>query len=426
MNPWRVFIVALLLSLGLLSPAAGQTEVRFAWKLKSGEVVWYAETISFQESRTSGDRTQRETGRSKASRVLRVFEVDPADVMLVEVALEHEARTFGGRRLDPMDSPRMFRLQPNGQVKERLWGADHMEYFPFPLPDRPVRIGDTWASDGRFGEQRFLAGGKGAFTLAEVMQAAEGLVARVRYRIEGLEGGPPIGTPNVSLGLLGSTVVTGEYLWGVDQARLLQASGELRRLREWQVVIQGQTYQRRDELQVALRQEILATPNIPVPQVFEDELIVPGKGIALVDLTAPMDQMIAKFGPGYREIDIAARSKVLIWPNGMGAYLDNADPTKIVALQTTDRLYRTERGLGVGSSQGAVLMSYGLSPTRLERQVAGHGGVRILIYNDLGIAFAVTSDAAHANRSDGHAPLGAVDWVIVFPPQTGEKLFPPP
>ncbi len=54
------------------------------------------------------------------------------------------------------------------------------------------------------------------------------------------------------------------------------------------------------------------------------------------------------------------------------------------------------------------------------------GGVRVLIYNEQGIAFAITSDQAHADRGPNHAPIGAVDWTTVFPPGGAGKIYPLP
>ncbi len=54
------------------------------------------------------------------------------------------------------------------------------------------------------------------------------------------------------------------------------------------------------------------------------------------------------------------------------------------------------------------------------------GGVRFLIYDDQGIAFAITSDAEHARRGPAHAPIGAVDWITVFRPGGAGKIYPLP
>jgi len=43
-----------------------------------------------------------------------------------------------------------------------------------------------------------------------------------------------------------------------------------------------------------------------------------------------------------------------------------------------------------------------------------------------GIAFAITSDKEHASRGPSHAPIGAVDWITVFPPGGASKIFPMP
>jgi hypothetical protein len=74
-------------------------------------------------------------------------------------------------------------------------------------------------------------------------------------------------------------------------------------------------------------------------------------------------------------------------------YLDPADRAKIAGLRVSARAYQTEKGLRFGSSEGAALLAHGLSPVKINATVPNIGGVRMLIYNDHGIAFAITSDA---------------------------------
>jgi hypothetical protein len=52
--------------------------------------------------------------------------------------------------------------------------------------------------------------------------------------------------------------------------------------------------------------------------------------------------------------------------------------------------------------------------------------MRILVYNDLGVAFGVVSEAALAARAIGPIPAGLVRWVTVFPPGAAARIYPMP
>lgn len=68
----------------------------------------------------------------------------------------------------------------------------------------------------------------------------------------------------------------------------------------------------------------------------------------------------------------------------------------------------------------------GATLTMTVEELTARGAVRMLVYDDQGIAFAITSDKEHAARSGRHAPMGAVDWIVIFAPGDAGKIFPLP
>ena len=70
-----------------------------------------------------------------------------------------------------------------------------------------------------------------------------------------------------------------------------------------------------------------------------------------------------------------------------------------------------------------MLIAYGMTPTRVDLTLPELGAMRFLIYDDLGVAFALNLDSAHAARGASHAPVGAVDWTIIFTPGTAGRIF---
>jgi hypothetical protein len=178
---------------------------------------------------------------------------------------------------------------------------------------------------------------------------------------------------------------------------------------------------------IAERREALAAERVTVPAVSPDRLIAPGKGIGPFTLDLPVAELTSRLGaPRSRDPDVGFRAPSLGWPNGLAGFVDPADQTKLVGLEIADRSYRTDKGIGFGSSQGAVLLAYGMPPARVEMTIPNLGGARLLIYNEQGVAFAITSDESHAERGPEHAPIGAVDWITVFPPGGAARIFPLP
>lgn len=112
------------------------------------------------------------------------------------------------------------------------------------------------------------------------------------------------------------------------------------------------------------------------------------------------------------------------WRNGLVAYVVVEADHKVVGLETSDRRYRSARGVGVAMSEGAVRLAYGLAPVRLEMRLPDLGDYRLLIYDNEGIAFAVVSEENLRTRRVLPIPVGLVAWVTVFPAGEGGRIFP--
>jgi hypothetical protein len=186
-----------------------------------------------------------------------------------------------------------------------------------------------------------------------------------------------------------------------------------------------------------MRLEALPRDKVVAAAVGPDSLIAPGKAVGVFALDQRMDDLGGKLGsPGSGVsapdstmwgADRGFLSVEASWPNGLVAYLDLQDRSALLGLGIADRRFRTEKGLGVGSSQGAVLFAHGMSPTRLDMtSPSGSYVVQVLIYNDDGIAYAITAGDNRSKRTRSRTPVGAVRWIVIFPPGSAGKIFPLP
>ncbi len=177
-----------------------------------------------------------------------------------------------------------------------------------------------------------------------------------------------------------------------------------------------------------MRRALLPADSVTAPEVAAEFLITPGKGIGATTLEMPVAEITGRLGaPGSNApdgtmwgADLGFRPLVVQNWRGLVGYIDREDETKLVGLGVADRRYRSAKGLSVGSAYGAVLFGHGMAPTRFELRGA-RSVTRVLIFNDQGIAFGFTADRTHPGTDGG--PLGAVDWIIVFPPGGAAKVF---
>ncbi|MGH2406080.1 MAG: hypothetical protein ACRDGN_16720 [bacterium] len=417
--------LALLLGFSRL-PASGQQEtVNLQFTLARGEALFYADSGEFDAIVELPNERQRTQIRSEARLAVRVLDVDSSGIMLVESVSEDLRLVAGGETEEPVDEPMLVKVRRDGRIVERVANAEGVEDFPYALPGRAVRVGEAWTRQGAISQAGFTSQGATTLTLQSIERVGTERVARVRYRTEGtmVPGRPP--QPGTQVRLTGTMRVEGEFQWSVERGRPLRASSQMSIDVDSEVTAQGQTSRARAMVRATSRQEPIAAPG--ASQVPADQLIVPGRMVGAISFEMPISEVNTRLGsPESLPDGVGFRARGLAWSNGMVGYVDPANPARLVGLDVSLRRHRTDRGIAFGSSEGAVLFAYGAPPVRLDMMIPQTGGVRILIYNDLGIAFAVTSDAAHANLGPEHAPVGAVDWITIFPPGGAARIFPIP
>lgn len=415
-----IAIMALVL-MPALHPASAQGQpVELELRLSRGEVVYYTSEASVNVSLEIGPLKQANEAVAQARQVTRVIDVDSAGVALIESVLEDLRVTSAGRVEEALDKPMLLRVGRDAKVVDRRTGDP--EDFPVPLPGRPVSVGESWSRQLRFDEQGISGSGTLTFTLAAIDQTTAGRVARIRVRSEG----SATGTAGTGPGTRGRGRLQGggELEWSLDQGRLLSSVDDRTVEIQYEVTVQGQTVQGKMVMRVRENLAPLAASSVPVPAVTPEFLVSPGKGIGGVTFDLPFSDVSARLGASTaRNMGNLYSAPSIEWRGGIVGFTDPSDQSKLIGLEVGDRRYRTEKGLGFGSSKGAVLLTHGMSPAQIEMQIPNLGGATALVYDDQGIAFVLTSDEAHASRGPTHAPVGAVDWIIVFPPGGAAKIF---
>jgi len=426
MRALTVAVVVVLAAALQSAPAAGQETVDLQLKLARGEVLYQSFTSSVELTLETPSGRSTSTLEAEARGVLRVLDVDASGAMLIEDVLEDLRVTAAGRTEPGIVGPVTLRVRPDGRVVERQTGDYIDEDYPLALPGRPVRVGETWTRQTRFEESGITAQATVTYTLAALEGTGDARQARIIYRVDGRVTGVELGQLPAGVQAQSSGTIQGggEIAWSVPRGRSVRARDELTIDVVIEATDRGQAVRLSMKLRIANRNEPLPAGSVTVPAVAADLLIAPGKGIGVIALEMRADDITSRQGPPTpRTVDAGLRAPAVSWPGGLVGYLDPDDRARVVGLEISDRQHRTEKGIGFGSSQGAVLMAYGMSPARVELTIPNLGGARVLIYNDLGIAFAVTSDKQHAGAGPGHAPVGAVDWITVFPAGGARRIF---
>ncbi len=422
----RVALVVVLTAVVWTPPAAGQETVEFQLRLTRGEVLHATFTASGEIAFQVADQRQTSSFTVEAREVTRVLAVDSDGTMTVEVVFEEFRISEGGRTEEAIDAPITLKVRPDGRVVERQTGDYAEEDFPFAFPGRAARIGERWTRQTRIEEAGITGQGTVTYTLAGVERVAEGRVARITYAVEGQVSGADIGPlpPGAQSRATGTIRGNGELFWAVERGRLLRLNDETTFETQVEVSAQEQTIRVALTLQSKAQRVPPPAERVTVPAVSAEFLIAPGKGIGPFALDQSVVDLTGRLGhPTSQDPTPGRRAPVVFWTNGLAGLVDTADGNRLVGLEIADRRYRTDKGIAFGSSQGAVLMAYGMSPARQEITMPNLGGARILIYNDPGIAFAITSDKQHAQAGPAHAPVGAVDWITVFPPGQAGRIY---
>lgn len=418
-----VLLAVLVTPLGAPRASAQAETIEFRLKLAKGEALFHSLNTAVALGLEMLGSKQALQGQETGRLAVRVLDVEEDGTMLVEGMTEDVSRTIGTSTERPLDEPWSYRVRPDGTVVETLAG-EKTDNFPFKFPGRPVAVGETWSGETTISESGIKGRVTRTYTLAAVERVNDERVARVTAKDDGkvtgtsyLEARP--GTTTTT----GTVKGTGEMIWSVDRGRMLRSSDDL------EVVSESYTFTSGVSIRIILtvktstrREPIAAAPPDPVPDF---QLIAPGQGVSGFLVTLPVAEVTGILGqPGQGQNDWGLRATALLWQTGLVGYVDPSDSTNLVGLQVRDRDLRTEKGIGFGASQGAAMIAYGLAPTRVSLK-SPRGSVRVLIYNDLGIAFGITADKTYAGQK-GTAPIGLVDWITIFPPGGAGKIFPLP
>lgn len=423
-------LAGILIAVALLMaghPARAQTQpVQLQVKGSRGDTVHYA-TTSTAETTLSGllPQPQNFEFRTEAREVHRILENAPDGTIRVEVVLEDLKATFDGKTEESLDEPWVMRVTPNGKVVDP--GPGRPRDYPIPLPDRPVAPGDSWSRQAPVTEEGVTGQVTTTYTLESVDRSGSTPIARIRSRIQGTvtEFGAATQPSRGQAQSRGTISGGGEIEWLIDHGRYQRLTNEFRVEAISEVVSGSERKTVRFTFRIATQQQAIPSGQLAPLNVSPEFLIVPGKGIGSLTLDLPVAEFTSKLGQADEtHPPEGSRAGEMFWRNRtLFVHIDPADPKRAVGLSIADRQYRTDKGIGFGSSEGAAILAHGVPPRTLDVMIPNLGGMRYLIYDDLGIAFGITSDRQHAARGPSHAPIGAVDMVTVFTPGNASKAL---
>jgi hypothetical protein len=433
MNRMRAVAVVLALSTGVAGlPVSAQTgsqtePVLFHIITAPGEALYYdfAQSIrlSMEISGTPFAIDVEQMGRE----AVRTLNVEPDGSIMVEAALEDFSQIASSHPQDVLFSPFIFMERPNGKIVDidtTLPLAQLFKDTSFEMPDRPLVAGDSWTAPLEADEQGMHIRGTSTITLAAVESTGGGRVGHFRARSEGTVTGGNFGTlpPGVQASFTATAHGTEEADWSVDRGRLLGDTEETTVEGALEITSQGRVFH--GTMTGTISFEAQALESVTVPAVPLDKLITAGKGIGAYTIGQPVAELTGELGHPTTIPREGKRPAMLVWITGLRGYIDTIDPNNVLSLQIgADPRYRTDKGIGFGSSRGAVLFAYGLAPTRVEMSGPDGARVNVLIYNDQGIAFALASTGPLFVVGGGSAPANTVAWVTVFPPGGAAEIF---
>lgn len=361
---------------------------------------------------------------------VRTLNVKPDGSMMVEAALEDFSQIASGHTEEILFSPVTLTLRPNGKIVDidmTFPDAQLIKDSSFEMPDRPLAAGDSWTAPFEADEQGMHIRGTSTITLAGVESTSSGRVGHFRTRWEGTVTGGNFGTlpPGVQAHFTATARGSGETDWSVDRGRLLGDTSETTIEGALEMTSQDMTIH--GTMMGTISLQVQALDSITVPAVPPDKLITAGKGIGAYTIGQSVAEVTSQLGPPTTISGGGKRPAMLVWTTGLHGYVDAIDPNNLLSLQIgDDPRFLTDKGIGFGSSRGAVLLAYGLTPTRGEGSGPDGARVNVLIYNDQGIAFALASTGPLFVSGGGRAPVNTVVWVTVFPPGGAAEIFPPP
>ena len=432
-------VIAVALGGTLACPVAGHTEtIELQLKLEPGETLYYtySSSLSVQMSEPQRATTTNEEGRL----TLRVLNVDLGGIMSVESVIEDLRTTTDGRTRDELRAPVVLKIRPDGTLVEEQGGAEppNLPAWSSAFPGHPVSVGESWTTHVRVPLPVFAVELNPTFTLTGVDQTAEGHAAHIRSRADGPLKNPDFpSSGGMHFQASGAVHESGEDVWSVERGRLLRSESEGTADIRVLITVSGHTVLSSGTSRFHVRVEALPPDKVAAPSVSADALIVPGAAIGPFAIERGMNDLVnrlgtARNGASVRDqtmwgVDRGFRSAEGTWSNGLVAYVDWDDASKLLGLGVADRRFRTDKGIGFGSSPGAVLFAYGMSPVRLDMKSsrALPGAVWVLIYDNQGIAFAIAANDSREIRRP-RTPAGTVAWIVIFPPGGAGRIFPLP
>ena len=110
----------------------------------------------------------------------------------------------------------------------------------------------------------------------------------------------------------------------------------------------------RQVLKVTERRDPLTNDTVLVAPPAPERLIVLGKTIGEWTLQAPVSDYASRYGtPTDRGVRSGFEARLLRWEQGPAVFVDPADADRVLGLEIADSQYRTDKGIGFGSSEGA-------------------------------------------------------------------------
>ena len=405
--PALVAVVALVV-LPASSIFGQEPAVEIRHKLTKGEALFY-QTAAIVQAKSSSNRL-----------AIRVLDVAADGTALLEVVAE-DMRGSEGALSDEPGAPSVFRLRPDGTIAEQVSGLEVSELL-LPLPAGPVRVGESWnrAQTASQGEARVTI--TRTATLVGVDAAGDTRTAKIRIRTEGRGTHRSTHSSGATIDIRLTIRENEDLTWSLTQGRVLQSAKESTITTEAYVTAGDRTIPASSVVTGTLERRLLDAASISVPAVPADVLIVPGKGVGSAALGQPAEALSGQFGAVSFEEQPGLKAKAGRWSNDLCGLFDPADAANVLGLLVGDRRYRTEKGIGFGSSEGAVLFAYGAEPVRVGFSMPKAGNVRALVYDSQGIAFVVIGQRAK-DAPKTVPPTGTVYATIVFPPGGAAKIF---
>lgn len=436
MNRMRAVAIALALSTGVsVLPASAQTSapvepILFQFQSTRGETLYYdiaqSVRLTMEISGASYASGLEQVGRE----AIRTLDVAPDGSMKVEVALEDVSQTVGGRSQDILFSPVTLTQGPDGKIVDIDPAFPPAEIFKdasFELPRRPLAAGDSWSTPFDTEQEGLHIQGTSTITLAGVESTSDGRVGHFRTRLDGTVSGGNFGRlpPGVRINVNATARGAGTTDWSVEHGRLLETLMDVDIEGRMEVSGEGQSLHGTLKGTFSLQAQALAPGSVTAPAVPPDRLITAGRGVGAYTIGQPLAELERDLGAPTVTPGAGKRPTALVWVTGLAGYVDAIDPDHVLSLQIDDDLrFRTDKGIGCGSSRGAVLIAYGLSPA--EVQLTGSGDTRryALIYDDQGIAFTIATTGPPFVLGGGRLPANTVVSVTVFPPGGAAEIFP--